>query len=148
MAKCIKYGKNTYKPNILFDKIRSNPEFFAKKHGITGSDVEKVLGIGKSGSGIDYSFLSESDFDTDGNVKPEVLAEIQAEREQIKADAVANGTWMKAPNGNTTNLNEEQWIDVRTKRFADFFGDIFGNYKKIDTHLDDIMNSLKITRRC
>ena len=48
MAKCIKYGKNTYKPNILFDKIRSNPEFFAKKHGITGSDVEGVLGIGRN----------------------------------------------------------------------------------------------------
>ena len=46
--------------------------------------------------------------------------EIQAEREQIKADAVANGTWMKAPNGNPTNLNEQQWVDVRTKRFADF----------------------------
>ena len=55
---------------------------------------------------------------------------------------------MKAPNGKATNLNEAQWIDVRTKRFADFFGDIFGNYKKIDTHLDDIMNSLKITRSC
>ena len=48
MAKCIKYGKNTYKPNILFDKIRSNPEFFAKKHGITGSDVENVLGIAQN----------------------------------------------------------------------------------------------------
>ena len=123
MAKCLKYGKNTYKPNILFDKIRNNPEFFAKKHGITGSDVEGVLGIGESRSGIDYSFLSESDFDADGNVKPEVLAEIQAEREQIKADAVANGTWMKAPNGKKTNLNEQQYIDVRTKRFTDWFGD-------------------------
>ena len=123
MAKYLKYGKNTYKPNILFDKIRSNPEFFAKKHGITGSDVENVLGIGKQGSGIDYSFLSQNDFDADGNVKPEVLAEIKAEREQIKADAVANDTWMKAPNGNPTNLNEEQWVDVRIKRFTDWFGD-------------------------
>lgn len=53
MAKCLKYGKNTYKPNILFDKIRSNPEFFAKKHGITGSDVEGVLGIGRNDS-VDF----------------------------------------------------------------------------------------------
>lgn len=51
--KCIKYGKNTYKPNILFDKIRNNPEFFAKKHGITGADVEKVLGIGANNN-IDF----------------------------------------------------------------------------------------------
>ena len=97
---------------------------------------------------VQYSFLTENDYDANGNIKPEVLAEIQAEREAIKAEAQANGTFMKAPNGNATNLNEAQWIDVRTKRFADFFGDIFGNYKKIDTHLDDIMNSLKITRRC
>lgn len=53
MANCIKYGKNTYKPNILFDKIRSNPEFFAKKHGITGSDVEGVLGIAQNDN-IDF----------------------------------------------------------------------------------------------
>ena len=97
---------------------------------------------------VQYSFLTENDYDANGNIKPEVLAEIQAEREAIKAEAQANGTFMKAPNGKATNLNEAQWIDVRTKRFADFFGDIFGNYKKIDTHLDDIMNSLKITRRC
>lgn len=137
MAKCIKYGKNTYKPNILFDKIRNNPEFFAKKHGITGTDVEKVLGIGKSGSGIDYSFLSESDFDADGNVKPEVLAEIQAEREQIKADAVANGTWMKAPNGKKSKLNEQQYVDVRTKRFTDWFGDWQNDAENASKVIDD-----------
>ena len=97
---------------------------------------------------VHYSFLTENDYDANGNIKPEGLAEIQSEREAIKAEAQANGTFMKAPNGKATNLNEAQWIDVRTKRFADFFGDIFGNYKKIDTQLDDIMNSLKITRGC
>lgn len=30
---------------------------------------------------------------------------------------------MKAPNGKDTNLNEQQWVDVRTKRFKDWFGD-------------------------
>ena len=30
---------------------------------------------------------------------------------------------MKAPNVKATNLNEAQWIDVRTKRFKDWFGD-------------------------
>ena len=72
---------------------------------------------------VQYSFLTENDYDANGNIKPEVLAEIQAEREAIKAEAQANGTFMKAPNGNATNLNEAQWIDVRTKRFKDWFGD-------------------------
>ena len=30
---------------------------------------------------------------------------------------------MKAPNGQKSNLNEQQWVDVRTKRFKDWFGD-------------------------
>ena len=72
---------------------------------------------------VQYSFLTENDYDANGNIKPEVLAEIQAEREAIKSEAQSNGTFMKAPNGNATNLNEAQWIDVRTKRFKDWFGD-------------------------
>lgn len=87
---------------------------------------EKVLNAEKSPTqrnDVQYSFLSESDFDADGNVKPEVLAEIEAERNAIISEAKANGTWMKAPNGKKTNLNEQQWVDVRTKRFTDWFGD-------------------------
>ena len=30
---------------------------------------------------------------------------------------------MKAPNGEPTNLTEEQWANVRTKAFKDWFGD-------------------------
>ena len=30
---------------------------------------------------------------------------------------------MKAPNGNPTNLNEKQWVQVRTKAFKEWFGD-------------------------
>lgn len=44
MAKnCLKYGKNTYKPDVLFDKVRQNPELFTKKHGIVGYDIERLL---------------------------------------------------------------------------------------------------------
>ena len=41
----------------------------------------------------------------------------------IKKKAIANGTFMKAPNGKPTNLNERQWLQVRTKAFKDWFGD-------------------------
>ena len=37
--------------------------------------------------------------------------------------AQADGTYMKAPNGKTTNLNELQWAQVRTKAFKNWFGD-------------------------
>ena len=72
---------------------------------------------------IDFSFLSAEDFDADGNVKPEVLAQIDAERKSIVEKAKADGTYLKAPNGNDTNLNEEQWVNVRTDRFKNWFGD-------------------------
>ncbi len=45
------------------------------------------------------------------------------ETEMIFSAAKANGTWLKAPNGQPTNLSPKQWVDVRTKRFKEWFGD-------------------------
>lgn len=58
---------------------------------------------------------------------PDIRYNINAteqELQQIKNEAIANGTFMKAPNGKDTNLNERQWLQVRTKAFKEnFFGD-------------------------
>jgi hypothetical protein len=45
------------------------------------------------------------------------------EMKDIKTKAIADGTFMKAPNGNPTNLEEWQWLVVRTKAFKEWFGD-------------------------
>ena len=45
------------------------------------------------------------------------------EMQAIKEKTIADGTFMKAPNGKPTNLNERQWLQVRTKAFKDWFGD-------------------------
>ena len=82
-------------------------------------------------------YLSKSDFDNNGNVKPEVLEEIRKEREKIVREAKANGTYMKAPNGKATNLNEQQWVDVRTKRFKDWFGDWEGSPENASKVVDE-----------
>lgn len=47
----------------------------------------------------------------------------EGEMAGIKAKAIANGTFMKAPNGKDTNLTERQWLQVRTKNFINWFGD-------------------------
>ncbi len=47
----------------------------------------------------------------------------QDELDAIKAAAEKDGTFMKAPNGKPTNLTEQQWLQVRTKAFTDWFGD-------------------------
>lgn len=119
---CIKYRGRTYRPEVLFNKIRNNPEFYIKRHKIQLSDIKEVISRSSEDTLL-YSLFQPSDFDQNGNVKPEVLAEIQAEKENIISEAKANGTFMKAPNGKPTNLNEEQWVAVRTQRFKDWFGD-------------------------
>jgi ADP-Ribosyltransferase in polyvalent proteins len=45
------------------------------------------------------------------------------ETRDIIENAKANGTFMQAPNGQPTKLNESQWVQVRTKAFKDWFGD-------------------------
>ena len=45
------------------------------------------------------------------------------EEQRIADEAKANGTYLKAPNGKASNLNERQWVQVRTKAFKDWFGD-------------------------
>ena len=46
-----------------------------------------------------------------------------AEERDIVERAKADGTYMKAPNGKASNLNERQWVQVRTKAFKKWFGD-------------------------
>lgn len=47
----------------------------------------------------------------------------EQELEEIKSKAQADGTFMLAPNGKPTRLNERQWLQVRTKAFKEWFGD-------------------------
>ena len=54
---------------------------------------------------------------------------IADETADIKAKAIADGTFMKAPNGKDTNLTERQWLQVRTKAFKRWFGDWENAYK-------------------
>ena len=51
------------------------------------------------------------------------------ETADIKAKAISDGTFMKAPNGKDTNLTERQWLQVRTKAFKKWFGDWEKAYK-------------------
>ncbi len=55
----------------------------------------------------------------------------------IKKKAVANGTFMKAPNGESSKLTESQWLQVRTKAFKDWFGDWENNPKDASKAVDE-----------
>ena len=49
--------------------------------------------------------------------------EKEPEIDRIVREAKENGTYMKAPNGKPTNLDERQWAQVRTGAFKKWFGD-------------------------
>lgn len=43
--------------------------------------------------------------------------------DKVRAQYENTNQWMKAPNGEKTNLNERQWLQVRTPEFKAWFGD-------------------------
>lgn len=55
----------------------------------------------------------------------------------IKKKAIANGTFMKAPNGENSKLTESQWLQVRTKAFKNWFGDWENNPKDASKAIDE-----------
>ena len=52
-------------------------------------------------------------------IKPHHLREMA----DIKDKAIKDGTFMQAPNGKPSRLNERQWLQVRTENFKRWFGD-------------------------
>ena len=55
--------------------------------------------------------------------RTDISPEVREEMDAIDAEAKANGTYLKAPNGADTKLTPEQWAMVRTKNFKNWFGD-------------------------
>jgi hypothetical protein len=49
----------------------------------------------------------------------------QAENDftRVREKYLGTPLWMKAPNGNATELTERQWVQVRTPQFKEWFGD-------------------------
>jgi hypothetical protein len=72
---------------------------------------------------INNSYYSNKPLSSNNSINVTRVEEYTNEMQQIKDQAIANGTFMKAPNGKPTNLTERQWLQVRTKAFKEWFGD-------------------------
>lgn len=48
---------------------------------------------------------------------------LTTEEKRIAEQAKADGTYMQAPNGKTSNLSPKQWLQTRTEAFKEWFGD-------------------------
>lgn len=89
---------------------------FQKAYGVDAvkalgrRSVHRGIGLGE-GEGVRLEQMEEA-----FGVKPESM---QAVRDRY----YGTEQWMKAPNGRDTNLNEHQWLQVRTPEFKNWFGD-------------------------
>ncbi len=78
--------------------------------------------------GVNLSYTKElslfDDIDLQDNLDGPVRFSVaEDEANSIVEKAKADGTFMKAPNGKPSNLNECQWAQVRTTSFKNWFGD-------------------------
>lgn len=61
----------------------------------------------------------------------------QKQLDKIRKQYEGTDSWLKAPNGKTTNLTEKQWLQVRTPNFKKWFGD----WEKHPEHASKVLDS-------
>ena len=112
--------------------------------GMTPGALEALQVFGdnaRSGKAVsEYIQGKIKEIEDQGNPSQNTL--FQAAKEQKEAEAVRQqyeGTpqWMKAPNGKPTKLTEQQWVQVRTPSFKQWFGDWENNPKGASKVVDE-----------
>ena len=134
-------GAKQRKPFGEYSNIRLNAAKYKAQETTTEKLEELVTLLKKTGfadvkTGEDfYNALAEIG-DKEGSRfmigKQATEADVRAiadETSDIKAKAISDGIFMKAPNGKDTNLTERQWLQIRTKAFKKWFGDWENAYK-------------------
>lgn len=106
------YGLDEFEKAIVPSDTPSDVVDALKKAGIDVSSYER-------GNADDRQKVTMDAINSSDNIR----FSLKAEKENIVADAKANGTYMTAPNGEKTKLNAEQWATVRTTNFKNWFGD-------------------------
>ena len=119
---------NYYREKVQNTKQVSNPateipsgNTTREGNAIVDTDTGAVVEGNTSTSNDTYKYrkVEVSKSVSNSDIAPDSFSEMQS----IKDQAITNGTFMKAPNGKPTNLNERQWLQVRTKAFKEWFGD-------------------------
>lgn len=63
--------------------------------------------------------------------------EVASQKEEVRKKYEGTDQWMKAPNGEPTNLTEDQWLTVRTEAFKNWFGDWENDPKNASKVVDE-----------
>lgn len=109
MGDCFSYGGRTYRKNVLFEKIRSKADFFAKKHAITGFDVEVALGTMKDTTGnVEFHFGA-----LDTPILPKTLiAKVAKVTKDKAADIIRDSEWYQKLSALDQTQVDDQLEDV------------------------------------
>lgn len=137
---------NAVVPNDLPQDLRAGLEsaglrLFSYDPNAQGSRRDATLEA-TAGEGIRFSISSAKGSPSvarRGNLQYSegVLPSVAKEMESIKNNAINNGTFMQAPNGKPTNLDERQWLQVRTRAFQRMFGDWINDNENATKVLDE-----------
>lgn len=115
-------AENYNQTNNIQEKQKDKPKILDKP--VIPDDN---IGSTDSKFGEDFSDMLLNEFASSvtelNNIEQSNTNNYSSEEQSIINKAKKDGTFMKAPNGNPTNLTERQWVQVRTKAFKDWFGD-------------------------
>lgn len=122
--------------NILMSKMRTadgKPMFKGENYQLV------VAENGKRPAEI-FDINNVNDYVPTYNIPPMPSSfsyQVHAQREAVRQQYEGTKKWMKAPNGEPTNLTEEQWLDVRTPNFKAWFGDWENNPENASKVVDE-----------
>lgn len=108
------YTEYTFYPDEIAPRDAANAILQGVKSLIETGEFVDPTGKAKP---MEYPYIDEN------NELRYSLKDKGEEMRSIVENAKADGTYMKAPNGKQSNLDEHQWAQVRTKAFKDWFGD-------------------------
>lgn len=123
-----KYTVESYKEKLEKDKANVPIDIKEEIKPEEGNQDE-FSKVEDDGSFDKFDSVVEEQVSTQSDYTPEM--------QSIKEQAIADGTFMKAPNGSPTNLNEKQWLQVRTTNFKNWFGDWIDNPSKASKVVDE-----------
>lgn len=71
------------------------------------------------------------------NEQAAVRKEFERQKAEVRKKYQGTKGWLKAPNGEDTNLTEDQWVTVRTENFIRWFGDWINDPKNASKVVDE-----------
>jgi len=108
---------------------------FAKIGNYFGIKTTPETNLRNFTEGVLGDLLGEREINAEVSIQNAISTNNETKR--IKEESIQNGTFLNAPNGNKSKLNEDQWLSVRTKNFKNWFGDWENNPNESSKLLDE-----------